>query len=505
MSGGPETVLILEDEPGVALLQRRRLERAGFRVESAETAEGAFELLRQEEVALIVLDYNLPGINGLEFYEQLKAAGQDIPVIIVTGFSRESTIIEALRAGVRDFVTKSMEYLDYLPEAVERVLKQVHTEKQLALSEARLAGIIASAKDAIIIVETDQRISLFNAAAEEMFQCSSERALGQLLVQFMPQRSTAAIDVDQAAPAIETPSAGPAEACEMGVRLDGSQFPIEALVSRVEAAGRNLFTVMVRDITERREHLRMIRRAHEETIHRLLAASAFRDHETGAHIQRTGLFSEVLAREAGWDSFRAEQLRMAAPMHDVGKIGIPDAILRKPGKLTDEEFEIMKTHSLLGAEMLSGSESDVMQLAQQIALSHHERWDGRGYPRGLVGPAIPECARIVAIVDVYDALSHDRVYRPAFSEPDVISMMLEGDGTHFDPHLLECFLAVLPEIRTISDAHPDGSFSEVAMPVAYRSPAGSTCLPIELPSNELHAGPISEGSGGVGAEPGVRQ
>ena len=142
-------------------------------------------------------------------------------------------------------------------------------------------------------------------------------------------------------------------------------------------------------------------------------------------------------------------------MHDVGKIGICDAILRKPGKLTEEEFEIMKTHTLLGAGMLADSDSAVVQLAQQIAHSHHERWDGRGYPRGLVGTAIHECARAVAIVDAYDALSHDRVYRPALSEAEVLSIMLEGSGTHFDPHLLECFLSVLPEIRSVSDANPD--------------------------------------------------
>lgn len=459
----PETVLILEDEPGVALLQRRRLERAGHLVESAATPDEAMGLLRRCHVALLVLDYNLPGMNGLEFYEQLRAAGQDIPVIVVTGDTREATIIQALRAGARDFVTKSKEYLDYLPEVVDRVLKQVRTEKELALSEARLAGIIASAKDAIIIVESDQCIGLFNAAAEEMFRCPSRLALGQQLSKFIPQRVAGSMKVVQAK--IQGPFAEPVEACKMGMRLDGSQFPIEALVSRVEAAGQNLFTVMVRDITERHEHLRTIRRAHEETIHRLLAASSFRDYETGAHIWRTGLFSEVLAREAGWDSFRAEQLRMAAPMHDVGKIAIPDAILRKPGRLTDEEFEIMKTHAQLGAEMLAGSESDVMQLAQQIALSHHERWDGRGYPHGLAGLAIPECARIVAIVDVYDALSHDRVYRPAFSEPEVLGMMLEGEGTHFDPHLLECFLSVLPDIRRTSGAHPDDASSAGAMRV----------------------------------------
>ena len=203
------------------------------------------------------------------------------------------------------------------------------------------------------------------------------------------------------------------------------------------------------------EQTQIIRLAHEETIYRLMSASAFRDNETGAHIRRTGLLSEVLVRAAGWDASRADQLRLAAPMHDVGKIGICDAILRKPGKLSEVEFEIMKTHTLVGARMLADSDSAVLQLAQQIARSHHERWDGQGYPDRLAGAGIHECARAVAIVDVYDALSHDRVYRPAFSEAEVLSMMLEGDGTHFDPHLLECFLSALPEIRSVSDANPD--------------------------------------------------
>jgi len=225
------------------------------------------------------------------------------------------------------------------------------------------------------------------------------------------------------------------------------------------------------------EHVRnqtqTIRRAHEETIHRLMSASSFRDNETGAHIRRTGLLSETLAKASGWDTLQADQMRLAAPMHDVGKIGIPDSILQKPGKLTAEEFEVMKTHTLLGAEILAGSESAVLQMAQAIARSHHERWDGRGYPAGLAGLAIPECARIVTIVDVYDALSHDRIYRPAFSEAEVLSMMLEGSGSHFDPRLLECFLPMLPTIRRLSSANPDGANPDVAAWNALAAPRGA--------------------------------
>jgi len=204
-----------------------------------------------------------------------------------------------------------------------------------------------------------------------------------------------------------------------------------------------------------REQTAAIRRAHEETIHRLLTASMYRDEETGAHIRRTGLFSEVLAKAAGWSASQAEQIRLAAPMHDVGKIGIPDAILQKPGKLTPEEFEIMKTHTVIGADMLTGSDVPMLQMAREIALAHHERWDGSGYPNRLAGPHIPESARIVAIVDVYDAVTHDRVYRPAMAQEEALEIMRQGVGAHFDPCLSALFFSHLEDILQLAEENPD--------------------------------------------------
>ncbi len=201
-----------------------------------------------------------------------------------------------------------------------------------------------------------------------------------------------------------------------------------------------------------------IRRANEEVIDRLVSAAQWSDEETGMHIRRTGLLCEVLARAAGWFGDDVECIRQAAPMHDIGKIGIPDAILQKPGKLTPEEFAVMKTHTRIGADILSGSTSPVLQMAREIALNHHERWDGKGYPRGLAGKAIPESARIVAIVDVYDALSHDRVYRPALPEGEVLTIMQQGAGSHFDPLLMTFFFLHFSEIRRIAQEHPDDSW-----------------------------------------------
>jgi putative two-component system response regulator len=200
-----------------------------------------------------------------------------------------------------------------------------------------------------------------------------------------------------------------------------------------------------------------IRLAHEETIHRLVAAASMRDEETGAHIRRVGLYSELLAEAIGWSTEVCEQLRLAAPMHDVGKIGIPDAILRKPDKLTTDEYEIMKRHTLIGANVLAGSRSPVLLLAREITLNHHERWDGGGYPNGKQGDEIPETARIVSIVDVYDALTHDRVYRPALSQDASLELMERGRGTQFDPVLLRLFMSLAAEMQRISSENPDES------------------------------------------------
>jgi CHASE1-domain containing sensor protein len=239
-----------------------------------------------------------------------------------------------------------------------------------------------------------------------------------------------------------------------------------------------------------REQTADIRRTQEEVIYRLISAAQWSDEETGTHIRRTGLLSEVLARAASWYGEDLEHIRQAAPLHDIGKIGIPDAILRKPGKLTPEEFEVMKTHTRIGADILAGSNVPMLQMAREVALNHHERWDGKGYPRGLAGKAIPESARIVAIVDVYDALTHDRVYRPALPENEVLTIMQQGAGTQFDPLLMTLFFLHLSEIRNISQEHPDstvGSTLTQSWGHLYPAVTGATIEAASQPHSEAAA------------------
>lgn len=218
-------------------------------------------------------------------------------------------------------------------------------------------------------------------------------------------------------------------------------------------AERALYTDMLEQRVQ--EQSVAIRVAYEETIHQLVRASMFRDKETGAHIRRVGLYSELLAREAGWSDAQAEQMRLAAPMHDIGKLAIPDSILQKPGSLTSTEYRLMQQHTTLGAQMLSGSTSPLLKLGCEIAESHHEKWDGTGYPHGRSGEDIPQSGRIVGIVDVYDALSHDRVYRKALSPEQTLAELLEARGSHHDPELLDLFISLMPEMEQIVRENPD--------------------------------------------------
>lgn len=204
---------------------------------------------------------------------------------------------------------------------------------------------------------------------------------------------------------------------------------------------------------------RTIREREENIVFKLVTASTHRDEETGAHIKRLGLSAEVMAEELGWDQDRVNDIRLAATMHDIGKIGIPDGILQKPGDLTDDEFETMQSHTKLGAEIIGDTDVDLLKMARDIAWTHHEQWDGSGYPRGLSGEDIPAVGRLVAIVDVYDALTHDRVYRDAMPEEKALGIIEEDTGSHFEPAMYECFRSVLPELREIRDMTPEDDIS----------------------------------------------
>jgi putative two-component system response regulator len=207
-------------------------------------------------------------------------------------------------------------------------------------------------------------------------------------------------------------------------------------------------------------HLSLVRataleRSYRDAIQMLGHAGHYNDTDTGAHIWRMAAYSAALARAAGWDAERCAQIKLAAAMHDTGKLGVPQAILRKAGPLDDEEWAIMRTHPRIGYEILSRSEAPVFRLAAEVSLRHHEKWDGSGYPDGLRGDAIPQSARIVALADVFDALNMCRPYKPAWPIEDIVPHLKAGAGSHFDPWLTELFIELMPQLLMIKEQFHD--------------------------------------------------
>jgi putative two-component system response regulator len=196
---------------------------------------------------------------------------------------------------------------------------------------------------------------------------------------------------------------------------------------------------------------KQLAQSYHDAIYMLGEASEFKDTDTGTHIWRMAAYSSALAKASGWDAPACQQLELAAPMHDIGKLGIPDAILHKPGKLDAAEWVVMQTHSEVGYKILSKSSAPLLQMAATIAHYHHEKWDGSGYPAGLAGEAIPEMARIVAVADVFDALCTVRPYKNIWPLDRVMDTLQSSAGHHFEPRLIENFTRILPQILAIKD------------------------------------------------------
>ena len=184
-----------------------------------------------------------------------------------------------------------------------------------------------------------------------------------------------------------------------------------------------------------------------DTVYRLSRAAEYKDEDTGAHVQRMSHYSSAIARGMGLDNEFVEQILWAAPMHDIGKIGIPDRVLQKPAKLDDEEWVIMRSHTTIGAEILKDASADFIILAADIAISHHEKWNGSGYPKAVKGSDIPLGGRIVALADVFDALTSERPYKKPFPLEKALAIIKEGHGSHFDPQVVDAFFAIEDEIK----------------------------------------------------------
>jgi PAS domain S-box-containing protein len=306
----------------------------------------------------------------------------------------------------------------------------------------------------VIGLDPERRVTHWNRGAESLSGWTREEALGRTLPEIGLLNEEDDM-VEQAAAALR--EGRPWEGEVQNWRKDGSSFPTLSTVSPTRGSEGDLtgFVAVAVDISARKRAEEDARRARLETLKRLSRAVETRDPETGGHIERIGEISGMLAERLGMDSEKVELIRTSSPMHDVGKIGIPDEILLKPGKLTAGERAEMQRHAEYGHQMLAGSGSELLDMAASIALTHHERVDGDGYPRGLRGDQIPIEGRIVAVADVFDALTSDRVYRSAMSTEKAIEIMREGRGTQFDPRVLDLLLDDLEPFLGVKGRTPE--------------------------------------------------
>jgi len=246
----------------------------------------------------------------------------------------------------------------------------------------------------------------------------------------------------------------PVEKTELEARVK-SLVKVKAYNDYMRNYQKELESEVEKRTNQLRRAFEKIKLASLETIHRLSRAAEYKDEDTGAHIQRMSHYAAAIARRMGLNESTVEAILYASPMHDVGKIGIPDRILLKPAKLEPDEWEIMKQHTIIGGRILEGSNTGFIRLAEVIALTHHEKWDGSGYPKGLKGSKIPLAGRITAIADVFDALTSKRPYKPAFSLEKSYTIIKEGRGSHFDPAVVDAFFSVKDEILTIREKYKD--------------------------------------------------
>lgn len=340
-------LLIVDDEPVNVKLLERTLAKAGYaNIRSTQDPRTVCDLFETYDFDLILLDLNMPHMDGFAVLNALKTRfGFAPPVLVLTAQSAQEFRTQALEMGAQDYVTKPFERNELLH---------------------RVSNLLGS--------------KLYRQGLERLNESLEEK------------------------------------------------------------------------VAERTKQLNETRL---QVVRRLGRAAEYRDNETGLHIVRMSKISRLLGEAMGMDDYQCDLLLNASPMHDIGKIGIPDQILLKPGKFEPEEWEIMKQHSQMGADILEGEESDLLTMARDIALTHHEKWDGTGYPNGLKGEDIPLVGRICAIADVFDALTSERPYKKAWSVEDALKLLTENKGSHFDPAVVDAFMANLDAILEIRDNYQE--------------------------------------------------
>jgi PAS domain S-box-containing protein/putative nucleotidyltransferase with HDIG domain len=320
--------------------------------------------------------------------------------------------------------------------------------RALELSTAlQLAALVKSSDDAVIVLSPEGQITSWSHGAERLFGYSQREAVGQRVGMLSP----AASREEAQALVARTLTGGRTERTHAErLTKDGRLLSVSLVMSPINAPSGELLGIaeIVRDISAQTLAEEELQAARLEDLAHLALAAECRDDDTHQHTERVAVLAELIARELGIGPQEQATIRLAAPLHDIGKLGIPDQILLKPGGLSDGEQAVMKTHTTIGAHILGESEYPVLGMAREIALTHHERWDGAGYPAGLRASAVPIAGRIVAVADVFDAITHARPYKEALPAEHAIAEITRASGARFDARVVEAFMACVGDVRS---------------------------------------------------------
>ena len=460
MSNLLPNILIIDDNPkNIQLAASVLKSAASYNIFFATSGEKGVEQLQNKNYSLILLDINMPGLDGYETATIIKKNEKTnkIPIIFLSANANKESIRKGFEYGGADYVTKPFDKSELLHRvkthvdlflAKEELHKEVNDTK-LLLKQYKVAVDVGS-----LVSKTDTKgiITYVNDKFCEVAKYSREELMGK------NHNIVRSPDVSKN---IFKNMWNTIQSKQIWNGLvknrakDGSAYFVEATIIPILDSDNEIieYISMRTDITKEVELREDIVATQKEVLSTLGELGEWRSKETGDHVNRVALYSELLAREYGCSDTDTQLLKMASPMHDIGKVIIPDNILLKPGKLTDDEFKIMKDHTVYGWEIFHKSKHPLLQTAALIAHEHHEKWDGSGYPKGLKGLDIHMFGRITAIADVFDALSHERVYKKAWEMERVLEFLKAQSGKSFEPKLVDIFLKNIDAIIQIKHTY----------------------------------------------------
>ncbi|MGO9570909.1 MAG: response regulator [Desulfomonilaceae bacterium] len=491
------SVLIIDDDAATLGVLKDLLSINGFSVLTAGEGGEGIEIFKQRSPDLVVTDIHMPQIDGLEVLGIIREMDGTVPVVVVTGHGDLENAVRALRRGAHDFLLKPVN-AEILSNTVQkgiehcrlrrferdyRNLLEEEVEKrttELGRTNEFLKGILDSSTGvSIVLTDFDHNVLFWNTGAQNIFGYAAEEMIGSSVFKLCGTDNVG-MEAIESLQRIMQIKAGTVQGKIKHVSKDGQALTISMAVSPMLDASGNIRGILGlgQDVTEEvRLHDELVKSY--QRIRRLQGASIFalaklaesRDGETAFHLSRLQAYCRILCDQISartrYKEFMTQQftedLVQCSVLHDIGKVGIPDSILFNSKKFGIDEFEVMKRHSVYGGAALeeaaheAGDKESYLFLAKDVAYYHHERWDGSGYPFGLKGEEIPLSARIVAVADVYDALTTERRYKRSYSHEEALDLIVQEKSKQFDPELVETFLEVETQFKAIRDKIPRGN------------------------------------------------